>query len=198
MLARPAGAVEPWCARRPCQRPIGATISSLMRPSFVRALCVAAALALGACADQPPRPPVPDVRAYAGADGESVEVRVGPLAPATQVGAVRLLAPDGRAVQAAERRTRRGIAGTRTRPGIAVGATGGSESGIDPSIGLSLPLHDWSWFRDDAREYRAVIARIPPPADYRPGAPGWRVEVELIDPAGGARTRTVPVSRRRP
>lgn len=162
----------------------------MFRPATVLAL--AAALALAACAGRPA--PVPAVRAHPSADGAAVEVRISDLTPATRVAAVRLVAPDGRVFTATERRTRHGIAGTSTRPGVAVGATGGSESGINPSIGLSLPLLDWSWFRADERDYRAVVARIPRPEGYRPGGAGWRVEVELIDPAGGKSTRTVSMT----
>lgn len=152
-------------------------------------LAILVSLALAACAGRPDQPPVPRVSAESVDYGEAVEVRISDLTPSTRVGEIRLLAPDGRAFAAESRRTLRGVAGTSARPSVGVGATGGSQSGVNPGISLSLPLLNWSWARADERRIRAVVARIPVPADYRTGEGAWHVEVELIDAVGQETTR---------
>ncbi|WP_147274780.1 hypothetical protein [Ferruginivarius sediminum] len=163
-----------------------------MRAVILMLVVTLVAGTLAGCGGRAEPPPYPSVRAMR-VDYATIEVRVSDLTPSTQVGDIRLVAPDGRTFEPESRRTVRGIAATSERPAVGVGATGGSESGVDPSISLSLPLTNWSWFRTEERDIRAVVARIPVPGDYSDADEGWHVQAELIDAAGVGRTRHTPV-----
>ncbi len=97
---------------------------------------LAALLWLAACAAPPP----PAVTATARIEAGWLGIRVSAPAPLDQA---ELTAPDGRAF-AARRIQAPGVA-VRTeevvgRPSVLIGGSGGSSSGLDAGIGLSIPL----------------------------------------------------------
>lgn len=155
-------------------------------------------LPLAAGCAREPRPPVgpPRVTAAPVDDGAAVQVRVVGLMPGARVAGIRLVAPDGTALTPAERRESRTHAGGGgAASSVGVGATGGSASGINPFVTLSLDFLGGDGGPE--RRTRQIVARIPlpDPAAYRDTAADWRLEVDLVDVAGAKRTRTLPAPR---
>lgn len=154
------------------------------------------ALALAACGREPAPTPPPGAVAVSASlvgDGAAVEVRVAGLTPGERVADVRLIGPDGRVLRPAGRRTLRSEAGSgHAGSGVGVGVTGGSSSGINPFVTLSLDLLGGDGGPE--RRERRVVARIPlpDPAAYRENAADWRIEVDLVDVSGSERTRRLP------
>jgi hypothetical protein len=127
------------------------------------------ALLLAACAADPPR--TPTASALVTPDGRAIELRARGPQPLT---AVRLVLPGAAPLVASEIRV---LPPLGERPGIGVGASGGSSSGLDTGISLSLPL---GWFARSAPavESRARIV-LSDPEGYRQAAPAGRMELEF-------------------
>jgi len=159
-----------------------------------RAVVVAVLFALAACARAPAPAPHPQLAAHLDETGQAVVLRVANLRAAQRVGDIRLAGPDGREVPPAERRSLRGVTASDARPAVGVTATGGSESGINPGLSLSLPLFGWVFGGGGPREeYRhGVVARFPLPDGYRADPGAWHLEVAITDATGRTETRRIP------
>ena len=120
-----------------------------MRPVFV---LVAALWAAGCTA------PAPQIRTQLSDGGRAIEI--------VATGAERLLAatlivPGGVRI-AGEIAT---AAAVPERPRVGIGASGGSSSGIDPGIGITVPL---GWLSGGGAAQIESRARIPLPLDASP------------------------------
>ncbi|MEO3427763.1 hypothetical protein AAFN88_02825 [Pelagibius sp. CAU 1746] len=146
--------------------------------------------ALGACAprDDAPRPMHISSRAV----GQALTVTVDNIPPGRAVTELLLIDPAGGATQARERElsTRETASGGNAGPGVAVGATGGSSSGVRPYISLGY------LFRGSGRVERSQRLTgeipIPDPAAYAAGYRGWRIVLRYRDQLGEVRQVTVP------
>lgn len=165
-------------------------------PVMRRALPIAGFVSLlVACAvPEPERPVVPrGETAFASPFAEVVVVRVFDIPPGTAILDISLVGPEGRRLAAPDlvrSRSETGF-GPVSRPSLGIGVTGGSESGITPSISLG-----WQAGRSAgaARSDRRVTGRIalPDPAAYRARPDAWRVEVRYRDVTGLDRVLLLP------
>ncbi len=167
----------------------------LKRISAVAALC----LLLAACAGAEPErtgflharasleAPVGATRA-----GVAVEVILDDIPPGYEIERVTLIDPGG-GRHGAERlvpaRRQSGSAVPGALIGIAV--TGGSSSGIKPSLSLGIG----TGVREETRIGRRVLARVPiaDPAAFRDHPERWRIEVTYLDVTGERRSVVLPV-----
>lgn len=154
------------------------------RPSALALLLII----LAACAEAPREP-----RAFASLSGGSpdlIEVRVGEDDAVVQE--VWLRGPDGEA--ASGLRVPNESSGTGGgsigRPEVALGATGGSSSGVKPYVGVGLPLFTSA---PPARRGEALYL-IPVPAAFaRPsGRAGWTIEVRYRDARHRSQSLAIP------
>ena len=179
-LARKGCALQ---ASRPSSRPFCLALSA--------GLWLAACVALAACAGNGP-PPQGGPRAIVGLnpDGAALEVLVEALPPGALLREVWLAGPAGQRLSGVPlEQSRRDAAPSPARnpalPDVGVAASGGSASGVRPSVSLhwgpeeSGPLGGW-------RDSRWLI---PLPAAVRPSlAQGdWWVELHYLDNDGIAR-----------
>lgn len=144
-------------------------------------------LTLLACAGERP-PPQGGPRAIAGLspDGAAIEVLVEALPPGALLREVWLSGPAGQRLSGVPlEERRRGESGGTGLPDIGLAASGGSSSGVRPSVSLhwgpesSGPRGGW-------RDSRWLI---PLPAALRPSLVegDWRVELHYLDADGIAR-----------
>ena len=153
-------------------------------------------LFLGACAgDSGPVAPT-DVNARLDRGAGRIVVNVDGLRPSERVDRVRLVGPDGQVFAPETRRRARSVEATTRRPTVGVQARGGSASGIEPGLTLSLDLFDWSWGGSETVDRRRVTAVFAVPRGCCGEANGWRVEAIVIDAAGQPRTYRRPVAGR--
>ena len=152
---------------------------------------------LGACAQAVPEAP-PEVpraaAAFTGPAANMVEVVVTHVPPGTEVERIALIGPSGQDIMAREMTLVRVKEGAAVVPGYAVGASGGSSSGVDPYLGLGLSF----WVFDDPEaEGDRFTARIPlpDPQAYHAEAERWQVEVRSRDAAGTPQVLTIPAPR---
>ena len=120
------------------------------------------ALLAGACTA-----PAPQIRTQLSDGGRTIEI--------VATGAERLLraaliVPDGTNIPA-EIAT---ASAASERPRVGIGASGGSSSGIDPGIGVSIPL---GWLSGGGAAQIESRARIPLPPDATP--PFGRLELKF-------------------
>ena len=168
-----------------------------MRASF--ASLVLLLILAGCAAPAPERPQVLRARAaFTGPEAEVVEVLVYEIPPGTVIQQVVLAGPDGQvlAAPALSRATSESGPGVISGPSIGVGVSGGSSSGVNPSLSLGWFLFGGGpGFKSD--QIAARIA-LPDPAAYRETARAWRVEVRHLDVTGEARVLTLlaPVTGR--
>ena len=155
-------------------------------PSFT-ALC--AAVLLAACAgDAPPRPMHVAARVV---DGE-IRLDVSDIPPGREIIALALVDPRGAEIPARDREviTREQAGGGNAGPGVGIGASGGSSSGIRPYISLGY------LFRadDDVQRSQRLTGRIPIPdrERYAAGYRDWRVVVRYRDQLGALREAGIP------
>jgi hypothetical protein len=153
-------------------------------------------LVLAACAGDttaPPRALEAEAR-LAGPEATAIEVRVRDIPAGTAVEQVLLIGPGGQRTAAPElvRSTSETGAGALSRPSIGFGVTGGSASGINPSISLG-----WSLTGGPGRLSRRVGALIalPDPTGYRANPAAWRIEVRYSDVTGRAEVLSLPAPR---
>lgn len=161
----------------------------------MRRWCPAVWLLLaGACAAPEPLPP--SLRAGFLADSAVIEVQARDV---VALSGAELALPDGRVVAAEE------VVSTRPprpqRPnepldaGVGVGVVGGSRSGVDTAVVVSLPVDFGGLFRrrrpPELIESRARIA-IADLAAYRVAWPAARLRLVLGQPPGPTRTVELP------
>lgn len=127
------------------------------------------ALLVAACAADPPR--APTATALVAADGRAIDLRATGPQPLT---AARLVLPGAPPLAASEIRVLPPLA---ERPGIGIGASGGSSSGLDTGVSISVPL-GWLARAAPTLESRARIV-LPDPERYRQAAPAGRLELEF-------------------
>jgi hypothetical protein len=150
------------------------------------------ALLLAACGDGVQPQPAGGPRLLAGlnADGAAVELFVENLPPGATIEAVWLTGPAGERLSGfllSETEGARAPGGAR--PEIGVGATGGSSSGVDPSVSLA-----WGPERTGPHAtWRNSHWLVPVPPEQRATLPlgTWQAELHYLDADG-----TVRVMRR--
>ena len=152
-------------------------------------------LLLAACAEEGRPPPQGGPRLLAGlnADGAAVELLVEDLPPGAAIREVWLDGPDGARLSGLLLSETAGPAAPGgARPDIGLGATGGSSSGVKPSVSL----HWGPAPRGPTGSWRDSHWLIPVPAALRPrlADSDWRVELHYRDADGIARVmrRRVP------
>jgi len=125
----------------------------------------------------------------------AVDVFLDDIPPGRRITAVVLIDPAGRshAAEIMTPITRERARGGGLRPTIGIGVTGGTSSGIKPSI--SLGLHATGGTVDHSRALRARVP-IPDPAAFLRTAARWRIGVDFIDVTGEARHLSFPVAPR--
>jgi hypothetical protein len=152
---------------------------------------------LVACAAGGPEQPRV-LKARAALDGPEatvVEVRVTEIPPGVVVERILMIGPGGQRLEADKlaRSTNESGPGLISSPGIGVAVTGGSSSGVNPSVSLGWHVTGGGpgWYS------RQVTARIPlpNPTAYRTAARQWLVEVHYSDVTGRRQVLTLPAPR---
>ena len=153
-----------------------------------------AATALTACAGEKVERPK-TLLASASLPGpahKAVEVVVYDIPSGTLLDRVWLKGPDGERIQGAPvgRSTSETGSGAVAGPSIGIGVTGGSSSGINPSIGIGYGV---SGIGGPSRQSRQVTYIIPLPPDltYIEDPRGWRIDVHYLDVTGAPQVRTI-------
>ncbi len=150
-------------------------------------------LALAACAgDDAPRP----MHLAAQMTGDTVRLDVREIPPDREILALLLVDPAGRETPARDREliTREESSGGNAGPGVGVGASGGSSSGIRPYISLGYLFRG----DDDVRRSKRLTASIPltdtgvSPAAYAEYYRDWRVVVRYRDRLEEAQQVSIP------
>lgn len=144
--------------------------------------CTLIVLLATACAPAPG----PSVTAELAGGGRRIEIRVRDPLP---LAAARLVLPDGTRVEA-ERVTGDGRSG---RPAFGIGASGGSSSGIDAGIGISIPL---GGARAPALVESGARIWLPDPGAWPRLAPRAVLELEFGRPPGETRRVEMPAPGR--
>jgi hypothetical protein len=163
---------------------------------FAAALILSLGLASGCGGPAPRRPAPPEgvmqVSArLAAPPAEAVVVEIGKLPPGRRIEAVALLDPTGSRHVAPSLTVVRGTeGGLSSGPFVGVGVSGGSSSGISPSISLGWNVTGGDPERATQRIEAAVP--IPDPAAYRADSAHWRVEVIFTELDGERRTLVFP------
>ena len=122
---------------------------------------------------------------------EAIEVLVFDVPPGRRVERIGLIdAQGGRHDAETLVPVTRTEGGTEAGPSIGIAVTGGSSSGITPSLTLG-----WSSVGAEVeRTSRRVAARvpIPDPTAYRANGARWRIEVDVVEIDGARRTLSFP------
>jgi len=164
-----------------------------MRLALIAATCLLAACAGPASKSPPPAGLMEITARLAAPPAQSVEVEVTNVPPGRRIERITLIDPEGGRHPAAELVTVRATEGGLTSgPRVGVGVSGGSSSGISPSIGLG-----WNVTGSQAeRSTQKIEAQvpIPDPAAYQTDAPRWRIEIAFTEIEGETRTLTFPAS----
>lgn len=152
------------------------------------------AIALGACAEERVQRPktLLATATLPGPAHEAVEVVVYDIPSGTVLDRVWLKGPEGERVQGAPvgRSTSETGSGAVAGPSIGIGVTGGSSSGINPSIGIGYGV---SGIGGPSRQSRQVTYIIPLPPDltYVEDPRGWHIDVHYLDVTGAPQVRTI-------
>jgi hypothetical protein len=151
-------------------------------------------LLLAACAEGRPEPPA-ILQAAARLPGpahEAIEVVVYDIPPGTQVEQVWLLGPAGERLSGdpVARSSGESGPGLVTGPTIGVGVTGGSSSGISPSVGIGWGVFGGGPSRQ-SRQITYLIA-LPPELAYDEAPRAWRIAVHYRDATGAVQVRDIP------
>lgn len=162
------------------------------------AIILACALALAACAGDRPETPrqVRAVAGFTGPEATEVLVEVYEIPTGTVIERILLLGPGGERLAAPALRRSSSETGPslRTQPSIGLAVTGGSASGVTPSLSLGYGATRQGGPSRKTRQVAATVA-LPDPAAYRAKAEAWRVEVHYLDVTGAARVLTLPAPR---
>lgn len=157
------------------------------------------ALMLAACGGQGPLRPrtLKAVAGFAGPEATAIEVRITEIPPGVHVERVVAVGPGGRLLAASElsRSERESGPGLTSRPSLGLAVTGGSSSGVTPSLSLGWNLSGGG----PSRRSRQVTAQIPlpDPAAFASEAADWRIEVHYIDVADQSRVLALPAPKLR-
>ena len=124
--------------------------------------------------------------------GAAIEVILDDIPPGYEIERVTLIDPGGGRHGAERLVPARRESGTAV-PGALIGiaVTGGSSSGIKPSLSLGIG----TGVREETRIGRRVLARVPiaDPAAFRDHPERWRLEVTYLDVTGERRSVVLPV-----
>lgn len=165
-------------------------VLDLVRRPTILAAFLAAGLP-GACAAPEDRQPRPMHIAAQVAD-QKLTVTVDNIPAGREITDLLLIDPAGGTTQARERElsTRETGSGGNAGPGVAVGASGGSSSGINPFISLGYIFRG----SDSVRRSRRLTGAIPlpDPAAYAAGYRDWRIEVRFRDQLGTPQSVQIP------
>jgi hypothetical protein len=154
---------------------------------------IAALLVLLVAACAPAAPPQASLSAGLLPDGASIEIRARDRLPLT---AARLVLPDGTTI-AADRLFAAPPPGSGPeRPGVGVGASGGSSSGIGTGVMFSVPLEWFTRSSTPALIDSAARIAIPDPAAWPDLAGRARLELDFGKPPGETRRATMPAPAR--
>lgn len=150
---------------------------------------VVGVLALAGCAgDDAPRP----MHVAARVAGDTVQLDVSEIPPDREITALLLVDPAGGETPAREREliTREESSGGNAGPGVGIGASGGSSSGIRPYVSLGYLFRG----DDTVRRSRRLTAEIPlrDPGAYAAGYRDWRVVVRYRDRLGQPQEVGIP------
>ena len=135
--------------------------------------------------------------AFAGPDRLAIQVQLIDVPPGTLVEEIALLGPAGPVRVAGEmiRSSHETGSGTLVRPTFGLAVTGGSKSGINPSLSIGGQVTG----DGPGRRQRRIKATIPiddlPDYGDPPGA--WRLEIRYLDSSATTRTLTLAAPRRR-
>lgn len=147
---------------------------------MLRAVCLLTIVSACATAAEPPL-----MRASAKAEAGKLQVRVDDIPTGREILALVLIDPRDGETPARNRQivTREQGSGGASGPGIGVGATGGSSSGVKPFISLGYIFSS----RRDERRSRYLTAEIPlaDPDAYQADFRASRIEVRYRDVEGG-------------
>ncbi len=149
------------------------------------------ALFLTACA--PAAAPPPSLSAGLLPDGRTIEIRARDRLALT---AARLVLPDGTAVAADRIFASPKPGAVPERPGVGVGASGGSSSGIGTGIMFSVPLEWLTRPSTPALVESAARIEVPDPAAWPDLAARARLELDFGRPPGETRRATMPAPAR--
>jgi len=160
-------------------------LKAVSRPTI---LATAALLAACSSAAEKPRP----MHVAVQAEAETLDLSVENIPPGREITSLVLVDAAGNETPARDRRliTREEGRGGYSGPGVSVGATGGSSSGVNPFISLGYLFSGG----DTTRRSRRMTAEIPlpDPAAYAAGYRDWRVVVRYRDQLGDAREVSIP------
>jgi hypothetical protein len=168
-----------------------AVLSAVGMPMVPRlGACLLVPTLLAACAgsDSAPRP----MHIDAHVEGPVLEVEVSEIPPGREITTLALIDPQGRETPARSRElvTREEGGGGNAGPGVGVGASGGSSSGVRPYISLGYLFSG----DDEVRRSQRMTAEIPLPdaAAYAAGWRDWRVALRYRDQLGTSQEVSVP------
>jgi hypothetical protein len=154
-------------------------------------------LTLAACGGREPLRPL-TLKAVTGLDGSeamAIEVRITEIPPGVRIERIAAVDPGGGVLAASEllRSESETGPGLVSRPSLGLAVTGGSSSGVNPSLALGINVSGGG----PSRRSRQVTARIPlpDPAAYRSAASEWRIEVHYSDVADSSQVLTLPAPR---
>jgi len=152
---------------------------------------------LAACATGGPEQPRV-LKARAALDGPEatvVKVTVTEIPPGVAVERILMIGPGGQRLEADKlaRSTRESGPGLVSRPGIGIAVTGGSSSGVSPSV--SLGWHATGGGRGRGSRQVTAVVPLPDPVAYRAKALQWRVEVHYSDVTGRRQVLALPAPR---
>lgn len=152
-------------------------------------ILLAAVAALTACAADEAPPPM---HVGARVENDSVKLTVEHIPPGREITALVLVDDRGRETAARNREviTRETGSGGNAGPGVGVGASGGSSSGVRPFISLGYLFGSGETTRRSQRMTAEVP--LPDPAAYAESYRGWRVVVRYRDQLGEAREVGIP------
>ena len=163
-------------------------LSSVLRTVGKPMIPVLTAL-LAACGTAEPPPPM---HVSAEVVAETLGLSVTHIPPSREITALVLVDPGGQETPARDRQviTREEGGGGYAGPGVSVGATGGSSSGVNPFISLGYLFTGG----DEPRRSQRMTAEIPlpDPAAYAAGYRDWRVVVRYRDQLGEPREVSIP------
>lgn len=169
-----------------------------MAATPLRLAQIAATCLLAACAGPAPKRPPPAgimtvAARLAAPPVQAVEIEVANIPPGRRIERIALIDPEGGRHPAPELVTVRTTEGGVTSgPSLGVGVSGGSSSGINPSLSLGWNITGAQAERSDTRIEAEVP--IPDPAAYLTEAPRWRIEIGFTEIEGETRTLTFPAS----
>lgn len=146
------------------------------------------ALLSGCAGDEAP----PPMHVAARVENDTVKLTVENIPPGREILTLALLDGRGGETPAREREliTRESGSGGNAGPGVGVGATGGSSSGIKPYISLGYLFSSGETTRRSQRMTGEIP--LPDPAAYREGYRDWRIVVRYRDQLGETREVSIP------